>query len=48
MLIALTNNEKSLTQENREYLIELSQLIRNNDSNYSTRALNREKFVFNK
>jgi hypothetical protein len=47
MLIELTDSEKALAQENRQYLIELSEIIRNNYNDYLKRALNRDNYLFN-
>ncbi len=46
LLIQLTDNEKTKAQNDRSFLIELSDLIRNNYNEFMNRALNRDKFQF--
>ncbi len=47
MLIELTDDEKHKAQKNRDYLIEFSEVIRNNYKEYLKRALNRNDFEIN-
>ena len=46
MLILLNENEKSKAKANRNYLIELSESIRNNFKEYLKRSLNRDNYEF--
>ena len=47
MLIELTDLEKTIAQNNRQYLIDLSEAIKNNYKNYLHRALDRNNYHFN-
>jgi len=47
MLIELTDSEKALAEKNRQYLIDFSEDIRNNQNDYLKRALNRDNYLFN-
>src|SRR5690554_7855488 len=44
MLIALSDEEKKSALQNRNFLIELSEKIRNNYKDYLNRSLNQEDF----
>jgi hypothetical protein len=46
MLIELSDEEKKSTLQNRDFLIELSEKIRNNYKDYLNRSLNQEDFEF--
>ena len=46
ILIELTNEEKKSALQNRNFLIELSEKIRNNYKDYLNRSLNQEDFEF--
>lgn len=46
MLLKLSDEEKASASHNREFLIELSEKIRNNYKDYLQRALNRKDFEF--
>ncbi len=46
MLIELTDTEKKSALQNRDFLIELSEKIRNNYKHYLNRSLNQEDFEF--
>jgi|SRR5690554_1849463 len=46
MLIALSDEEKKSALQNRNFLIELSEKIRNNYKDYLNRSLNQEDFEF--
>jgi len=46
MLIALSDEEKKSALQNRDFLIELSEKIRNNYKVYLNRSLNQEDFEF--
>ncbi|WP_420320503.1 hypothetical protein [Flagellimonas sp.] len=46
MLIKLSDEEKKSTLQNRGFLIELSEKIRNNHKDYLNRSLNKEDFEF--
>jgi len=48
MLIELTNEETKSASDNRDFLIELSESIRNNYKDYLTRSLIREDFEFDR
>lgn len=47
MLIELTDKEKEMTQNDRQFLIDFSETIRNRYSEYLFRALNRNNFTTN-
>jgi hypothetical protein len=46
MLIKLTDEEKIVASKNRDFLLELSESIRNNYTDYLNRSLNQEDFDF--
>ena len=46
MLIELSDEEKKSASQNRDFLIELSEKIRNNYKDYLNRSLNQEDFEF--
>ena len=46
MLIVLTNQEKLKAEQNRQFLIELSEKIRNDFNRFLSRAENRNDYVF--
>jgi len=47
MLIELTGSEKAMAENDRQFLINFSETIRNRYSEYLHRALNRDNYLFN-